>query len=406
MGLNCKIYSFAKRFNYIFIVIIAIIADVVSTNFISKMFETAPSSFFLITQMFVLQIFFAPVQSGFSDYCRKTSLITALSCSFLSILPIFAACFFLKLPVVFIFILVEIGLVVESCLGNIIPIAWSALADHQKENIRFFLALTVAAYAIGFMILAFSNSHIPSTSFNNPNPWQVLIPLFLLGISIAFVFLWYHDKKHPLRTYRKEIGFFAHIHSEHADFLKEMHRPATYLGVISYLLWASSQYITLILLVESQIYSASVLKMMYGGFAGVIILYLFKKTSDEKMIKAAFIITVYSFLLFFALNPITNNKSIVLSISCFFNTMANVILSSTILTLFSKERPLREQGKGFGLIVSADSIGYLIGVFSAKEFSLINPDIERVMLFSFIVFLISWPFYLAYERRGKNILRI
>jgi hypothetical protein len=355
--------------------------------------------------MFILQILFAPLQAGFSDYCRKASLIIALSCSFLSILPIFSVFYFCKSLTAICFILIEIGLVLAACLGNVTPIAWSALADHKQTNIRFSLALTTTAYAIGYMVLAFANKQIPVTSFNTPNPWNILIPVSLLGISITLVSMWYHDKKHPLRVYRKELGFFAHIRSEHADFLKELRRPATFLGIFAYLFWASSQYGILVWLVESQIYSSLVIIMMCGDFLGVIILYFSQKISDEKIIRLAFTVTVFSFLLFFTLISFTNNESILLAISYFLYTLANGILSPTILTLFSKERSIHEQGKGFGLIVSADTAGYLIGIFSARAFYQFNVGVKYMMLFSLVIFLISWPFYFEYEKRRKNAPR-
>src|SRR5712692_10426849 len=105
---------------YLFILISAILADVVCNNSIVQIYEIQPhfNSLGLIITMLCLQMITAPIQAGFSDfYCRKKSLIVALVISFVSL-------FFLiysksSSSIASIFLL--LSLVLNACLGNTVP---------------------------------------------------------------------------------------------------------------------------------------------------------------------------------------------------------------------------------------------------------------------------------------------
>jgi hypothetical protein len=142
--------------------------------------------------------------------------------------------------------------------------------------------------------------------------------------------------------------------------------------------------------------------MMFGYFTGVAILGCCKKIRDEKIIKAAFIITISAMFLFFVANPIMRDSSIALSICYFFYTLGNAFLTPS---LFSKEREIHEQGKGFGLVVAADSAGFLVAVIVVKIFDYLKLELEYMTLFSFVIFLISWFPYSAYEKTRENAAR-
>ena len=76
-----------------------------------------------------------------------------------------------------------------------------------------------------------------------------------------------------------------------------------------------------------------------------------------------------------------------------------------MLSLFSKERAIHNQGKGFGLIVSADSSGFLAGSTIVIILNHLGVKLEYVFLISFISFLMSWFPYIEYEKRRKNTVR-
>ena len=145
--------------------------------------------------------------------------------------------------------------------------------------------------------------------------------------------------------------------------------------------------------------------MMCGYLLGVTILGFCKHVQDEKIIRIGFLLTIASFILFFTVDCFVADNTTIISISSFFYTIGNAFLSPSMLSLFSKERAVHNQGKGFGLIVSADSSGFLAGSIVVITLNHLNVKLEYVFLISFMSFLISWLPYVEYERRRKNAVR-
>jgi MFS family permease len=196
------------------------------------------------------------------------------------------------------------------------------------------------------------------------------------------------------------------VRSEFKDLSEDMRHISTRLGMTSYFLWATSLYGTLLWLVDHKTHSFTIIIMMFGYLTGVGILGFCRKIKDEKIIRTAFVITVSFMSIFFILNPFIAVNNSLLSMCLFFCALANAFLSPTILTLFSKERGIHQQGKGFGLIVSADSAGFLIACIAIKIFGFLRFDLKYMIVFSFIVFLISWIPYSKYEKVRIRVPRI
>ncbi len=392
------------------ILILFILASVVADNRILQVFGEQPTFIALVlsTGMLILQTIAAPIQAGFSDfYCRRKSLIVALSCSFLSVILLVFSNHHGLLGFFLIFIII----VLNGALGNVVPLTWSALADTtQEKNLRFFLSMTTGAYAIGYMALAILSMHaiknIPGQSLLS---LADSMPTILFLLSIALCVLTFRDTRDRKLVYTKEnmrLGFVNLIHAEFTSLIKDVSSPSTRWGLLSYFLWAASQYSVLILLTDFQTeYTFTIILMMCGYLTGILILGLYKKISDEKMIKAGLIITISALSLFFILNPFFDNDSIALSACYFFYTMSNAFLTSSILSLFSKERELNQQGKGFGLIVSADSGGFLIATVVVIFFHSLKLRLDWIVLFSFGSFLISLYPYVKYAQIRKDIQR-
>ena len=168
---------------YLPILIFCILANVVGNNSILRVFSTQTSVIALILAiaMVILQIFAAPVQAGFSDfYCRKKSLIVSLvfSCLSLIILIFFKSRNLLSIvPLVFV-------VIVNGLLGNTIPLAWAALADSQKKNLRFSLALATGAYSLAYLLLAFSNLFVITNTV-----WLFIIMGVFSGVLITYLMI-------------------------------------------------------------------------------------------------------------------------------------------------------------------------------------------------------------------------
>jgi MFS family permease len=395
---------------YLPLLIFFILADVIGDNSIVQIFGTQPpfSALMLSMGFLVMQILAAPIQAGFSDfYCRRKSLIVALSFSFLS----FVFLFFTKTEGSSSILLFVLILLIKGALGNTVPLSWSALADTQEKNLRFSLALSTGAYAIGYMVLAVLNMHGISGGRSNQF-WlsSDIISAILFVLSVAFCVLFFRDvrdRKEHLEYKNRKLEYLKLAHSESTALLKDMRHFSTQMGLLAYFLWATSQYSVLILLADFQTkYTTIVILMMCGYLVGVAILGFCRKVKDGIIIRSAFVITISSFVLFFVLNPFMNDIQIPLSISYFFFTLGNAFLSPSILSLFSKERALHQQGKGFGLIVSADSGGFLAGSIAVIAYNYLKLNPEQMVIFSFVLFLISWFPYSKYERTRKDVFRI
>jgi hypothetical protein len=76
-----------------------------------------------------------------------------------------------------------------------------------------------------------------------------------------------------------------------------------------------------------------------------------------------------------------------------------------MLSLVSKERALDQQGKGFGLIISADSFGFLAATFAVLIFNSLKLKVEHMIIFSFASFLVSWFPYKKYKELRVNASR-
>ena len=61
------------------------------------------------------------------------------------------------------------------------------------------------------------------------------------------------------------------------------------------------------------------------------------------------------------------------------------------------------KGKGFGIIVSADSAGFLLAIFSSVLFKRFDVNIETIVFLSFCLFAISWFPYTTYKKIRKDI---
>ena len=168
---------------YLSILIFCILANVVGNNAILRVFGTQIPVLALILPvvMIILQILAAPLQAGFSDfYCRRKSLIVSLVFSSLSLVTLV---FFKSKHLLTVFPLV-IVVFMNGIFGNTIPLAWAALADVQKTNLRFSLALTTGAYSVAYMILALSNLFFVTSTF-----WLFVISGVFVGVLFAYLMI-------------------------------------------------------------------------------------------------------------------------------------------------------------------------------------------------------------------------
>lgn len=110
---------------------------------------------FFVYFLLGLQIIFAPLQAGFSDYyLRKRSLIISVVSTLLSVV-------LFKFALTYSFLLVIFAISIKGIMGNSMPIAWAGIADETRNNnFRFALALSICAIDNNIKILEKMNTLI------------------------------------------------------------------------------------------------------------------------------------------------------------------------------------------------------------------------------------------------------
>lgn len=263
------------------------------------------------------------------------------------------------------------------------------------------LGLIFCAIAGGIIGVLFEKKSVLS-------PDDAFSSILLVG-SIVLCFLILkdaRDQQRPLVTAPQKRKFHDLLRTEFRLLNQAVRSSTTRRGLLAYFLWATSQYTMLILFADFQIkYTYTVITMMCGYLIGVAILGFCKRIADEQIIRMGFILIIASFLAFFIVDIFVSDNTAITAISCFFYTIGNAFLSPSMLSLFSKERSVHEQGKGFGLIVSADTSGFLAGSIIVIMINHLSVKLEVVFLISFVIFILSWLPYAAYEKRRLNVLR-
>lgn len=257
----------------------------------------------------IVQIIFSPIQSGYSDfYCRKKSLVFALSCSALSLVPAF---FYFKHVLPPIILLTAMALI-KGVFGNNLPLSWAGIADTQTSNVRLSLALSTSAIALGYLGLISLNSIFGSESLS------VVICFIFIALSCICIkkFIDIRDKKTRIHGYekpslRREITLIVN------DFLKSSRFRN---GLLVFMFWEISFYSCHMLDVDLQIkeFRGLTLSMVLGYLVGVTCLWILTRKKDERMIKIGYFISILAFIPIFSLAPFISDIKFLIIICYFF----------------------------------------------------------------------------------------
>src|SRR5579872_4599357 len=282
-----------KSGQYLSIILLFITSDIICDNFIFRSFnkQSQTFEFLLFLSLLLLQIFASPIQSGLSDfYSRKKSLIISLSSSLISLIlvsfydqKIFAIPFLLIIITLF-----------KGCLGNTIPLSWAAIADTQDKNFRFSFGLSTAAFAVGYLILVFSNKYLNEKEAN-----FYVIALFILLIYLCF----FHFR--DIKDINHKRIKFSDVFEEFKTIYHEILKINTRNALVAFLLWEVSLYSILLLYIDFDIseFSSTAIGMMCGYLVGVLILKFSTKIVDTRMIRIGYYTSVFSLIPFLVLFP-------------------------------------------------------------------------------------------------------
>jgi MFS family permease len=387
-----KIMSASKQKNFIMLlVVIFIFADIVCDNYLGIIYDKRPGTqqFFFFLAFALLQILFAPLQSGLSDlYGRKKSLIVALSFSLLSL--IFLAIFNLKTTLFPFLILATIA---KGAVGNTLPISLAVIADTQDKNHRLSFAFSTAAYAFAYLTLASANE---ITSENQLNYFLII---FFVLIILACINLFSDFEGRGKRFVHRHNSISSTLRNEKNLIIKDLKNSSTTKALAAFFLWEISLYSILLTQVDFQLNKATHIAqaMMCGYLLGVTILIFCQKAKDSKIIKIGYFTSCLSLIPYFLLYKIVADKNHLIKVCYFFHSLGNAFLSPALLSILAKEREKHERGRIYGLLDSADTCAYLFAAIAIIVYTALRLDLVYLISFSFFTFTISWIFYNRFQ---------
>lgn len=392
-----KIYqSSIKSKNLImFLVALFIFADILCENFIGIIYEKQSQihEFAFFFGFMLLQIIFAPIQSGLSDlYGRKRSLIVSLFFSFLSLIFI---SIFIQSSVYF--SLLIFATISKGVIGNTLPISLAAIADTQDKNFRLSFAFSTAAYALAYLLLA----SVVDLITNKQISYIFILSFVLIIIVCIKLFNYIGDKPEDFSHDEKSRTIAFVTKNEAKLLLKDLKHTPTSKALGAFFLWELSLYSILLSQVDFQINKNAHIAeaMMCGYLFGVIILIFSKKINDSNVIKIGYYTSFFSLIPYFILFRFVENQNLLLMLCYFFHAVGNAFLSPALLSILAKERKAHEQGRIYGLTDSVDTFGYLCAILAIIVFDTLKLEIIYLISFSFLTFAASWVFY----RRFQNL---
>ncbi len=358
----------------------------------------------------VLQVLFASIQSGLSDFFgRKKSLIFSFSVSLFCLLCIYLYHdYYMRFG-----ILLILAMASKALFGNTIPISFAAIADTQGKNYRRAFALGSSTYSIAFISLIVINL------FSSRDVTNISFAAIILLISLIFCMLGFKDVSditadlpHNVNPAYYAGNFFSKFWKlgtrEICLLIKELRKPLTSYGLSAYLLWEISMYSIIISQIDLNDGSTKhiTLAMMVGYLLGVLLLQIRPciKISDRKIITFGYVFSFLSFLPFLLVFFI-QSQSILIGICYTLHAIGNAFLSPTILSILATGRSTHDQGKILGLVESADTAAFLLATIFVVIYSTYQWSISYLVLFSFVSFSISWVYFPLIKKLEKNIDR-
>jgi MFS family permease len=355
----------------------------------------------------VLQIVFASIQSGLSDFFgRRKSLIISFSVSLLCLL-----CAYLFTRQIFHFwILLILAFAGKAILGNTIPISFASIADTQGKNHRKSFALASSSYSLAFITLIIINL------FSTYHVVYISVSIIMLLISLIFCIFAFKDVSDKTAHLPHEacsqniISKFWKLGTREIGLLtKELSRPLTKYGLSAYLLWEISMYSIIISQVDLNQGSPQyiTLSMMFGYLAGVFLLQIrpFSRINNRKIINFGYVFSFLSFFPYFFLKPFIHSQNLLIGICYTLHALSNAFLSPTILSILAKERSIHDQGKILGLVESADTAAFLLATIFVMVYTAYKWPLPALVVFSFVAFSVSWIYFPLIKRLEKNIYK-
>ena len=138
--------------------------------------------------------------------------------------------------------------------------------------------------------------------------------------------------------------------------------------------------------------------MMFGYLFGVLFLVFSYRLKDSKIIQIGYWISFLSIIPYFVLVKMIGDPTNLLRACCFFHALGNALLSPSVLSILAKGLKSHAQGRMYGLTDSIDTLAYWCGTLAIIFIMrVLHLDLIYLMLFSFLVFSVSWKFYTRFH---------
>ncbi|MGL4348023.1 MAG: MFS transporter [Chlamydiales bacterium] len=338
-----------------------------------------------------LQVIFAPLQAGLSDfYCRKKSIIFCLICITTSIC--ISSLYSYRVD------LLTLAALLFGIAGNLIPISRAGLLDliFPHHNFRFYIGLSTVSIALGYCLSAILFRILPTFSL-----LLLIIVGLITGIFIAYFY--FIDIKDTLPSrYKGEFSLSKEIYSLWSDFLK---KPTFLLIFLTYFLLEIAFYEMFFdyTATTPESFFSSIIVMCLGYIVGA----LFIKTStcsDETWIKRGLFCSFIALALFTCI-PI--NRLVILRLTFFvIYSVGYGLFTPCLFSLLSKQEASHSQGRIYGIVDSFDAGALLISYLINGSFTKPIPHKSTFIHYeNFIIPLLSISCFfvavLLYNYRSK-----
>ncbi|MCB1109759.1 MAG: MFS transporter [Chlamydiia bacterium] len=384
---------------YLFYILLFIYGDIACENYIFRSYNSfVPSiEFTLFVGTLLLQVIAAPIQAALSDlYCRKKSLVIALSSSLFAIIILlfFNLNILAFVPVIFFLSFVK------GAFGNTIPLSLAAIADTQDKNYRFSFGLSTLAYTLAYLMMIFAVLLLTETTAN-----LIVICLYVFLVFIA-VKLFKDIRDKDIHTIHK-APLFKLLQHEMSLVFGELKKRHFQNAIIAFLLWEISVYCVLLLYVDFDVSEFRLISitMMLGYGIGILILKLFGNISDKLMSRIGYLLGSLSLLPFYSHFFLHERLVFKVLAGCyFFHSVGMAILPPTLFAMLAKGAKQHEQGRIYGIIESVDTIAFLFSSVAVLIYGFADLSLIYIISLSFITIVFSWfPFKIYEKLRPKEI---
>lgn len=343
-----------------------------------------------------LQVIFAPLQAGLSDfYCRKKSIIFCLICITTSIC--ISSLYNYRID------LLILAALLFGIAGNLIPISRAGLLDliFPNQNFRFYIGLSTVAIALGYCFSAILFRILPGFVI-----LLLIIAALIIGIFIAYFYFIDIKDTQPSR-HKGEFSLSHEIDSLWNDFLK---KPIFFLLFLTYFFLEVAFYEMFFdyTATTPESFLSSVIVMCLGYIVGAFVI----KTSirsDERWVKRGLFCSFLALALFTCI-PI--DRFLLLRLAFFVLFSAGYGLSIPCLfSLLSKQEAAHSQGRIYGLVDSFDAGALLIAYLINGSFTKPLPHrsifihyhnfiIPLLSINCFFVAVLLYNYYLHYRAKA------